>query len=201
MIVIAQQIDLLIDELKPRPQVLVAWQALAAVAAGGSILLAISFATAISLNKLAEARATLETQLSQLTDVTASLTQSATLVADPALVARVAALETERAQRTALAEVVTRSIDRDEGGYSSYLQQLAIDHDPALWLTSIQIGDGGKRVELEGKALEPSDLPRFLAQLATRARFSGQRFGGFEMTPDESGTLAFKISGPAKDRS
>jgi len=201
MTAIAQQIDLLIDELRPRPQVLVAWQGLAAVAAGAMLLVVISAVGALAVARLTESRTTLETQVAQLADVTASLTQSASLEADPALVARVAALETERAQRAALAEVVTRSIDRDQGGYASYLKQLAIDHDPALWLTSIRIGDGGKRVELEGKALDASDVPRFLEQLATRDRFAGHRFGGFEMTPEASGTLAFKISGPAKDRS
>lgn len=201
MTAIAQQIDLLIDELRPRRQVLVAWHGLVVVAAGAATLVALSIAGAVTLDRLGDARTTLETQVAQLADVTASLSQSASLEADPALVARVAALERERAQRVALAELVTHSVDRDEGGYAPYLRQLALDHDPALWLTSIQIGDGGKRVELEGRARDASDVPRFLEQLATRERFAGHRFGGFEMTPEASGTLAFKISGPAKDRS
>jgi hypothetical protein len=199
MTAIAQQINLLIDELKPRRVLLVAWHGAALIAATAILLGVWSAASAFAAAGLEDSRDRLTKQVAHVVQVTASLHQSARLEADPQLVARVAGLQTEKARRLALIDVISKSVDQDTGGFSEYLQQLALDHDPMLWLTALIIGDGGKRLELEGLTLEARQVPQFLRRLTARERFVGHRFDGFEMAPDASGALAFRLTGPAKE--
>ena len=84
--------------------------------------------------------------------------------------------------------VVTRLADRSEGntqGYSEYLEGLARQRLPQLWLTRIAIRQGGQQLELDGSTLQPDQVPLLLQRLADEKAFNGAEFKYFTMDRPE----------------
>jgi len=101
------------------------------------------------------------------------------------LEAEVARLAGEKAAK----QGVTRAISRDGlgngGGFSAYLEGLARQRLDGVWLTGVDVADGGANVGLHGSTLEPDLVPRFLQRLSEEAAFSGKEFKTFKMVRPE----------------
>ena len=88
------------------------------------------------------------------------------------------------AQRKAKATVVDALTQRRLGnttGFSAYLEGLARHVEDGLWLSSIDIDDGGGAVSLAGTTVDPKLVPAYLQRLSQEAAFSGTDFNSFEM--------------------
>ena len=70
---------------------------------------------------------------------------------------------------------------------------------PGLWLTDVELTDGGSRIRLAGMTTDPVLVPRFLKNLGSGTQFVGHRFDTFELAADDTGALHFTITGPDPD--
>lgn len=201
MTAIAQQINFLIDDLKPRRELLSARHAFVAIVVASVCLVLLSVGQAYTMNRLGTAIAAATAELSQLREVTEDLTQAASVQADATLVARIEALRADRLSRLALVDILSESSGVHTRGFSGYLEELARVREPGLWFTRLHFESVGARLELEGATLDPAHVPAFLASIAGGERFFGHKFDQFEIARNESGVLAFTITGPAVEQS
>jgi hypothetical protein len=80
--------------------------------------------------------------------------------------------ERQRQMRDALASAMNTA----SPNYSEYLQALARQTQPSLWITGLMLRDEGKDLELTGRMLDQTALPVYLARLQEEERFRGRRF-------------------------
>jgi hypothetical protein len=59
-------------------------------------------------------------------------------------------------------------------GYSEYLRAFARQTVQGLWLTSIQIGEGGAQLTLSGRALQPDLVPVLIGRLKQESVLRGR---------------------------
>lgn len=78
-------------------------------------------------------------------------------------------------QRHSLVEQFDRLMVQEQQGYARYFEALARERLPGLWITALQIGEGGG-IEIRGKALEPRLVPVFLRRLGRLPPFAKERF-------------------------
>jgi hypothetical protein len=65
--------------------------------------------------------------------------------------------------------------------YSEYLQALARQAQPALWITGLTMTDDGKDLALTGRMTDAAALPLYLTRLEQEERFRGRRFAQIEL--------------------
>jgi hypothetical protein len=70
-------------------------------------------------------------------------------------------------------------------GYAKHLNTLASVPEPGLWLTSVLISDGGKLVNLGGRALQSEAVLRYAEKLNQAFGTQGVQFNSVEMTPED----------------
>jgi Tfp pilus assembly protein PilN len=73
-----------------------------------------------------------------------------------------------------------------EAGFSPRLRALSSEGLPGVWLTGIEFGEAGMR--LEGRALQASNIPDFLAILARQPALDNLALSGFSILPPEATT-------------
>lgn len=64
-----------------------------------------------------------------------------------------------------LAGVVKEKQGWENKGFAPFMQLLADTLPEKVWLQSIQIGQGGQAIKLEGQTLDPSLLPQFIKRI------------------------------------
>lgn len=60
--------------------------------------------------------------------------------------------------------------------FSSLLEGLSRQHVPGLWLSSVDIEEGGQVLNLQGNTLNPKLMPELLAKLNSEPAFVGREF-------------------------
>jgi len=196
MTAMAQQVNLLIDDLQPRLVVLSARQGLIGLAAVASLLIAVSLYGLIDVSRSAERRAALTQQIAVLADANTKLRASINSVAKPALAKRVADLQAQLHSRGILVAALTGTANERSAGFARHLDQLAASVRPGMWLTDFELSDGGNHIRLAGMTLDPVLVPRFLKNLGSAPQFVGHPFDTFELAATDSGALHFTITGP-----
>ncbi len=86
-----------------------------------------------------------------------------------------------RTKRAVLALLSSRRFGNTTG-FSAHLAGLARRDPRGVWLTGIDIDQGGTRLDLTGSALHPALVPRLLAHLAGEPAFHGRSFAVFRMS-------------------
>lgn len=66
-------------------------------------------------------------------------------------------------------------------GFSGYLEAFARQNLTGLWLSSFTIADAAHRISIEGKALQPELVPRYIAALGQEPLLNGRAFSALEM--------------------
>lgn len=61
-------------------------------------------------------------------------------------------------------------------GFSLYLRALAEQRIDGLWLTRVQLAEGGADIQLEGLAWSPDRVPELLGVLSGQSAFTGTEF-------------------------
>ena len=140
------------------------------------------------LRRLVTQREQMEQQIEQL----AALNNEAV---NEALQQEVVVLETQLAVRQATMESITAQGAANNTGFSPYLQGLAKQHFEGLWLTSIELVHGGERMGIQGFALQPELVPRYIRKLRNEAVFTGTEFDIFSLErPADNSPLAFDVA-------
>lgn len=115
-------------------------------------------------------------------------------LADTALEAQVGALQRSQTARTRLLQALVAEQVGNERGFSGYLEGLARQQIQGLWLTHIELSDGGVRMGLEGMTGKPEFVPQLLQSLASESVFRGVQFDIFNLALAEQGKAAMSFS-------
>jgi MSHA biogenesis protein MshI len=191
---VIQQVNLYRDDVVLRAPKLDARALLQLLAALACALLAVSVGLVTwgwlqgrALADLRESNAAGQRDLAALEARYASHADSA------ALDAEIARLDSELRARQHLIELIrTSSVNRS--GFSAQLEGLALGRIPGMWLESFALSQGGRGLELAGRALRPDRVPGFVLELGQQAPFAGTEFEALLLErPAGSGALRFEI--------
>ncbi|MGD8483792.1 MAG: PilN domain-containing protein [Thioalkalispiraceae bacterium] len=70
-------------------------------------------------------------------------------------------------------------------GFAEYFSGLARQKIDGLWLTGLSFAEGGRQLGLQGSALKPELVPRFLQRLSGESVFTGTRFHSLVMSREK----------------
>ncbi|HSC83829.1 MAG TPA: PilN domain-containing protein [Pseudomonas sp.] len=84
---------------------------------------------------------------------------------------------------------------QQRAGFVAPLQALAEQHPPHdLWLSNIQLSDGGGQMRLQGSSREQELLPQYLQRLGQSPVFKGREFARFDISRGADQLLHFDLS-------
>ncbi|WP_130470701.1 hypothetical protein [Candidatus Magnetaquicoccus inordinatus] len=149
--------------------------ALALVLTGGLFVLGDSALLYWEVSQLQTQESVLKNRLAQLT---AAFPKSEE---DPALLERLAVLEKEIKVKKQVLELLSGQRIGNRHGFSGQFVQLARGNWPEMWLTQIQLLDGGRQVVFVGRTLKVGELFDFIKQLTGDGVFKGMQFPYFQM--------------------
>ena len=159
------------------------------------VLLILTLLSVMDKTKLDSELQRLTAQRDQLTQQTEQLAALNNETVNEALQQEVTALEARLAVRQARMESITAEGAANDTGFSPYLEGLAQQHFEGLWLTSIELVQGGDRMGLEGFAGQPELVPRYIRNLSNERVFAGTEFDVFSLErPDGNSALAFDVT-------
>lgn len=188
-----QQVNLLRGDLVPKQQPLLARHVLLVWAAFGGLLLLFSTWQGVSWWGLSQDAAVAQQQVEQLRKANATLAHQVEL--EPQRLRReLQTLRQQLEQNAALVEALQSSADK---GFSQYLVDLSQAHIDGLWLEQITVSQAPLYVRLQGSALDPIQVPRFLQNLSAQSGFSGRHFSRFDLSVDQQANVShFSIASP-----
>ena len=79
-------------------------------------------------------------------------------------------------ERELLIETLSERINSPQGGLSQFMSSLARQRVEGLWLTGLQVAEGGQDIVIRGRALRPELIPVLVRRLSAEASFSGVKF-------------------------
>lgn len=111
--------------------------------------------------------------ITQLTELQRSMPPSEP---DAELIDRVDALEQRRDNLDESLDALDRRLPRDQTALGERLDALARQVPEGLWLTGLDMGAGGARLSLHGRALSASLVPNYVDALADEPLLAGMGF-------------------------
>lgn len=97
---------------------------------------------------------------------------------------------------TILDELSSRESQRSNG-FSALMLDLAANHQPSLWLTSILLDE--RKLYLQGTTGNSEALPKWISKLNQAQYFSGKEFAGARMVRNDKEMLNFVLSSELDD--
>jgi len=163
-----QSVNLYLPEMRPRVDWLSPQRFILTALAGFLLAASLGGYQLWERNQRQATLATLEMQIANETVVAeqmeSTLIGSAT---DQSLVAEVASREASVATLNATLETLRAVNQGNLLGFATYLKNLSRASSEGLWLTRIDISNGGSGVFLEGYALESALVPAFIEKLSS----------------------------------
>ncbi len=199
---VTQQINLFHSGLLRKKDPLSAQRALGVVAVAICLLLAVSGYTQWRVHRLARQMAAAQAKLKQSEQHLAQLQKRfAPKKKSQLLEEEIQRLQREKTARRNLLARVGSMKEGNAAGFSGFLEALARQNVPGLWLRRISLGGGD--VTLAGSAQRPAQVPRYLQQLSRKQVFQGLEFNQFQLGRSKAGTLDFllKTASEKKDES
>jgi len=95
--------------------------------------------------------------------------------------------ETAIASRRALLRELQAGVAGDSAGYSEYLRAFARQTVHGLWLTSIQIAEGGAQLTMSGRALQADLVPILIGRLRQESVLRGRPLDALAITQVAAG--------------
>ena len=113
---------------------------------------------------------------------------------DSRLQSRIKNMEKRRSQNDQLLSYLAkRNLRQHQQSFAGMLKALTRIKEPGLWLTEVRFEQAGDGLALEGYALNPQSVPRYINKLGLEDAFSGMQFKVFNLSRHE-GQLAFTLS-------
>ncbi len=101
----------------------------------------------------------------------------------------------ELAGRRAVLRVLSSQSHGNTQGFASVLGALSHSVHAGIWLTRVNLSDGGTQVALAGRITRAEKLPQYLNQLRRQPVVSGYRFAKLEIVRDKkTGQLHFLLA-------
>lgn len=176
-----QQVNLYLPEFRPRNDWMTAARLLllmAAVAGLVALLSAVDYGRRYLLQQeMAEVSAILSEQTRVTEQIERTLASRAT---DPRLLDEIATREANLAQMESTLEILRTLSLGNLNGFSEHLQNLSQASMEGLWLTDIDIREGGTTATLQGFAEDSAMVSAFVERLSAGwSRNEGWRFNRF----------------------
>lgn len=194
-----QQVNLLVNELRPRRETLSLAQLILLWSAFLGLLLVVSLIQGLDVWRLGREQAQKQAHWQALVEANDTLKNSFDLTPDPLLVTEVETLKQEFLTHSRLVEAVKGYQQFSERGFSGFLEDLATQRVDGVALSRIFLENGGSHIGLSGETEAPVNVPLLLKRLSEGSSFQGHRFDSFHVEEQESGLLRFDISGPARE--
>lgn len=94
----------------------------------------------------------------------------------------VANLEKQIGTRLRVRDLMTRGLFSNTSGYSNYFVAFARQHVSGIWLTGFDITGAGEDMRLQGRTVNPAQVPRYMQRLSGEQVLAGREFQVFVMS-------------------
>ncbi|MBF0139997.1 MAG: hypothetical protein HQL74_06935 [Magnetococcales bacterium] len=142
----------------------------------GSIVVAVQkFMVAREFTSLEKQKQTLQTVMREFE------TSQQFASPDPAQIQHQEQLEKDIKVKKLVLELLSGHTVGNRTGFSGYFADLARKPYPKLWLTQIQLRDGGRNLAIVGRTLVRADVLDFFQSLSESKVYSGRNFQYFQM--------------------
>lgn len=91
-------------------------------------------------------------------------------------------LEKQIAARLRVRDLMTRGLFSNTSGYSNYFVAFARQHVSGIWLTGFDITGAGEDMRLQGRTVNPAQVPRYMQRLSGEQVLAGREFQVFVMS-------------------
>lgn len=189
-----QEVNLLSEELKPQHltftirQLFIVWGIVV-------LLLTLISCWQAYANSLLELElVTKQQQLYAAKEEYSSLQHVTKKQADPALILKLKGMQTLQKEQSQLTAVLDD--EPMNSGFQAHLTDLARVNMRNLWLSSISLSEGGKRIHLKGFSSTAERVPLFLSMLSEGSAFTGYPFDGLKIQRETESLVSFEVHGP-----
>ena len=178
----SQEINLYESRLRPRRE----WVTARNLGVCLVIVLAVIAGTAVTASRSAARQAEAAAALqAQVKDMQEKLTAAAKVVAErrvsPALAGEVEQTRSLVAERMEAMRLLEADSRENVPGFSGVMAGFARLTRNDLWLTSFRLGRGGQEIEIRGRTLDASGIPRYVQNLGAEDAFRGRRFAALDL--------------------
>jgi hypothetical protein len=129
--------------------------------------------------------------------LTAARTQFAPRAKDPALAAQVTAAEAELKALHDVASVLQGGALGNTAGYAEYFRAFSRQNVSGLWLTGVSINGAGNDIGVQGRAMQATLIPNYIARLTGERVMRGKTFASLDIGRPEAAASATSASVPA----
>ncbi len=157
--------------------------------AGGAIAVGVVVLYAFQFWQLRGVNAQLQQVESRLALATKQLNEASQKFGpgakNQALEDQVAALEKQVAARLQVRQLLSRGFFSNTEGFSEFFVAFARQHMPGIWLTGFDITGSGESMQLQGRTVDPAQVPRYVQRLSAERPLAGKEFQVFTMSRPE----------------
>ncbi|MBA5640197.1 hypothetical protein H3H37_24335 [Duganella sp. LX20W] len=116
----------------------------------------------------------------------------------PVIAANIAEAEARLASLHDVEGVLRSGALGDRTGYAEYFRAFARQNVSGLWLTGLTIEGAGNGIGLQGKAMQPTLIPSYIARLTTEKVMHGRTFASLQIArPEGAPAAAAQVAGAA----
>jgi len=117
---------------------------------------------------------------------------------DNLLPQRIAQLEKTVAEKQMVASVLSGGgIYGNREGFSELLSGFARQHSADVWLDALEIRQGGAHLKVQGNALNPESIPKYIQNLSAEQILKGREFAVFRLDkkiqPESNSYVTFTL--------
>lgn len=168
------------------------FSARAMVQAGVAIVVGVLALYAVMLWEASGARSELQQAERQLAGANKRL-QEVTEKFGPAAKNRtledeVTQLEKQVAARLQVRGLLSRGLFSNTSGFSEFFVAFARQHVDGIWLTGFDITGAGESMRLQGRTVDPAQVPRYVQRLSAERSLAGREFQVFTLSRPEKKT-------------
>ncbi len=122
---------------------------------------------------------------------------------DQQLQQAVEALNNELAAKQQILQALSGKRFGNTEGFVEQLTGLARQRIDGLWLTELALGQGGTRLDMQGRSLKPEYVPNYLQKLSAETIFAGTEFDNFSIrrNADQPRYMDFQLQSRVKQES
>lgn len=129
--------------------------------------------------------------------LTAARSQFAPRAKDPALAAQVTAAEAELKALHDVSSVLQGGALGNTAGYAEYFRAFSRQNVSGLWLTGVSINGAGNDIGVQGRAMQATLIPNYIARLTGERVMHGKTFASLDIGRPEAAASAASTSAPA----
>ena len=97
-------------------------------------------------------------------------------------------LEKQVAARLQVRDLLSRGLFSNTTGFSEFFVAFARQRVNGVWLTGFEISGAGESMRLQGRTVDPAQVPRYVQRLSAERSLAGREFQVFTLSRPEKNT-------------